>query len=66
MERTVEGYRISGTTSADVEVVNAFLGHLEVRAFAAHHLREQTAAVLGQEPLHRACSHEMATPRGGV
>jgi integrase/recombinase XerC len=34
VEQTAEGYRVSGATSADVEVVNAFLGHLGVRAFA--------------------------------
>ena len=34
VESVVTGYRIGGGASADVEIANAFLCHLEIRSFA--------------------------------
>jgi integrase/recombinase XerC len=46
VESVVSGYRIGGGASADVEMANAFLRHLEVRSFARLTVRAYAFHVL--------------------
>lgn len=46
VEQTVDGFRIAGGPAADVDVVNGFLRHLEVRAFSPLTVRAYAFHVL--------------------